>query len=426
MRPIRIAQITCGTEYSGVQKEIEKAAEMVGAKIVIPEIELDDIRRAPDEFGFKPPSTGLQAMMARALAVAEGRVDADGVLIATCFRCAEGAIVRSIVRRYLQRRIKLPVIAYSFTERTKAGTLLLRMEALANTIRCKPLYARTKQEGLTAGIDSGSTMTKAVIMQDNEIIGTGWLPTTKVLESGVKALEDALKEAKVKLEQLDAIGVTGYGRFILGRHLKAKLALEEISTCSKGAVFLADKQFGDATVIDIGGMDNKAVTVHDSIPDSFTVGGICAGASGRFLETSARRLGVGLDEFGELALKGDFSQIQMNAYCIVFGLQDLVAALATGAKPEDVAAAACHSVAEQVFEQQLQEIDLREPIIQVGSTSLIKGLVKAMEDILLTKVIVPPYSQYIGAVGAALMVSGLIGQEISGIVGYAGMVMETT
>ena len=31
---IRIAQLSCGSEYSGIQKEIERAAETVGAKFV--------------------------------------------------------------------------------------------------------------------------------------------------------------------------------------------------------------------------------------------------------------------------------------------------------------------------------------------------------------------------------------------------------
>ena len=31
---IKIAQLSCGTEYSGVQKEIEKAAGMFGAQLV--------------------------------------------------------------------------------------------------------------------------------------------------------------------------------------------------------------------------------------------------------------------------------------------------------------------------------------------------------------------------------------------------------
>jgi activator of 2-hydroxyglutaryl-CoA dehydratase len=45
----------------------------------------------------------------------------------------------------------------------------------------------------------------------------------------------------------------------------------------------------------------------------------------------------------------------------------------------------------------------------VGGSSLNIGLVKAMGDLLRVEIIVPPYSQYIGAVGAALLVSGIRG-----------------
>ncbi len=404
---VRIAQISCGTEYSGIQQEIEKAAEIVGGKIFIPEVEAAEIKTIEDEIGFHVASPGLRVMMARAKAIVEGKVDADGIFIASCFRCAEGALVRSIIRRYIQSQTKTPVVTYSFTERTKAGALLLRMEALVNIIGKKPLFARTKQEGITAGIDSGSTTTKAVVMKNNEIIGSGWLPSIGVLESGMAALQQALKEAGLSEDSLEAVGVTGYGRTILKQKYKAQLAMEEVSTCSKGALFLTDRQRGDATVIDIGGMDNKAVTLYDSIPDSFTVGGACAGASGRFLETSAKRLGVSMEEFGAMAARGQYKAVPMNAYCIVFGLQDLVAGLAGGAKPEDAAAAACHSVAEQVFEQQLQEIDIRYPIIQVGSTALLKGLVKALSEILSVEMIVPARPNLIGCVGVAVMVSGM-------------------
>jgi putative methanogenesis marker protein 15 len=404
---VRIAQISCGSEYSGIQQEIEKAAQIVGGSIFVPEIEAAEIRAAEEEIGFHVASPGLRVMMARAKAIVEGRVDADGVFIASCFRCAEGALVRSVIRRYIQSQSKIPVVSYSFTERSKAGALLLRMEALVNIIGKKPLFARTKQEGITAGIDSGSTTTKAVIMKNNEILGSGWFPTTGVLESGMAALNQALKESGLSEDALEAVGVTGYGRTILKEKYKAQLAMEEVSTCSKGALFLTDKQKGDATVIDIGGMDNKAITLYDSIPDSFTVGGACAGASGRFLETSAKRLGVSIEEFGDMAAKGQYKVVPMNAYCIVFGLQDLVAGLAGGAKPEDAAAAACHSVAEQVFEQQLQEIDIRYPIIQVGSTAMIKGLVKALSEVLSVEMIVPKRPNLIGCVGAAVMVSGM-------------------
>ncbi|MGB9591033.1 MAG: methanogenesis marker 15 protein, partial [Candidatus Kryptoniota bacterium] len=61
-RKIRIAQISCGTEYSGIQKEIEKAAEIVGGMIIIPEVDLNEIRTIEDELGFHVASPGLKVM----------------------------------------------------------------------------------------------------------------------------------------------------------------------------------------------------------------------------------------------------------------------------------------------------------------------------------------------------------------------------
>ena len=123
---------------------------------------------------------------------------------------------------------------------------------------------------------------------------------------------------------------------------------------------------------------------------------------------TAKRLKVEIEELGALADKGDWRKVQMNSYCSIFGIQDLVTSLAAGNTTEDVAAAACHSVAEQIYEQQLQEIDVRQPVIQVGGTSLISGMVTAVGSVVGQKPIVPPNSQYIGAVGAALLSSGFL------------------
>ena len=168
---VRIAQLSCGSEYSGIQEEINKAANLVKAEIFFPEITIEDVQNAEEEFGLQVASPDLRLMMARAKAIVEGKTQADAVLIATCFRCAEGALTRNEIRRYIYQNSKIPVISYSFTERTAAATLLTRLEALTTTARRRSLLAREQQEGLTAGIDSGSTTTKAVIMKDNEIIG---------------------------------------------------------------------------------------------------------------------------------------------------------------------------------------------------------------------------------------------------------------
>ncbi|MDO9044156.1 MAG: methanogenesis marker 15 protein [Methanobacteriaceae archaeon] len=405
---VKIAQISCGTEYSGVQKEIEKAASTFGAEIVIPETDIDYIDEAYEKFGFNCASSGIRLMIARAMSIVEGKSDADAVFIATCFRCAEGALVRNEVRRFIQQNTRLPVVTYSFTERTKADELFIRMEALVTTVARKSILAREKQEGLTLGVDSGSTTTKVVLMENNEVIGTGWLPTTDVVGCTNDGIAQAMEGTGYSMDDIEGMGVTGYGRLTIGKKMEAELIQEELSVNSKGAVYLAGHQKGEATVLDIGGMDNKVITVNDGIPDNFTMGGICAGASGRFLEITARRLGADISELGPMAIKGNYKNALLNSYCIVFGIQDLVTSLAAGGSKEDVAAAACHSVAEQVYEQQLQEIDVREPLIQVGGTSLIEGLVEAVSDVLGgIDVIVPEYSQYIGAVGSALLVSGL-------------------
>jgi len=405
---VKVALVSCGSEYAGVHGELEEVARSVDAKLIFPEVDiniLDDIGR---DFGLEAASPDLRLMMARAKSVVEGITNVDGVFITSCFRCAEAAIVRNEVRRYIHKHSDIPVISYSFTERTTAATLMTRMEALTTIARRRHLLAREHQNGLTAGIDSGSTTTKAVVMRDDKIIGSGWVPTIKVIDSATEAYDKALEEAGVKAEDIQAVGTTGYCRFLIGEHFNAQLVQEEITVNSKGAVYLADAQKGAATVIDIGGMDNKAISIQDGIPGMFTMGGICAGASGRFLDMTSKRLGVDITELGALAVKGMQDKVDMNSYCIVFGIQSLVNSLAKGSTQEDVAAAACHSVVEQIFEQQLQEVDVKEPLILVGGSSLIEGVPKALSELLNIKVIVPPNSHLIGAVGSALLASGYV------------------
>ncbi|MGP8321506.1 MAG: methanogenesis marker 15 protein [Methanosarcinaceae archaeon] len=405
---VKVALVSCGSEFAGVQSQLDSAAEQVNAQLVYPEMDISSLDTIEMEFGLQVASADLKLMMARAKAVVEGTAPVDGVFVTSCFRCAEAAIVRNEIRRYIHQNSDIPVISYSFTERTTAATLLTRMEALTTIARRKHLLAREKQTGLTVGLDSGSTTTKAAIMRDNEIIGEGWVPTVNVIESARNAYDIALEQAGVKEEDIQAIGTTGYGRFLLGEHFNAQLVQEEITVNSKGAVYLANSQKGPATVIDIGGMDNKAISVEDGIPGMFTMGGICAGASGRFLEMTAKRLGVEITDLGKIAVKGMQEKVEMNSYCIVFGIQSLVNSLAQGSAAQDVAAAACHSVVEQIFEQQLQEIEVKEPLILVGGSSLIEGVPKALGDLLKINVVVPPHSQLIGAVGAALLASGYL------------------
>ena len=61
MKKVRIAQLSCGAEYSGVQKEIYDAAEAVGAEVFFPDIALADVERAVDAFGLDVKSASKRA-----------------------------------------------------------------------------------------------------------------------------------------------------------------------------------------------------------------------------------------------------------------------------------------------------------------------------------------------------------------------------
>lgn len=406
---VRVAQISCGTEYCSIQSLLDDIAGRLQIELVYPEIELSDVPLACSEVGFEAESQGLNLMIARAVSLLNDKT-IKGAILLTCFKCSEGSIVRDMVRRFLHERSDIPIIIYSNVEKSKERELYSRLEALNTLITQKTLLMREKQKGVTIGIDSGSSMTKVVVMKDNEIVGKEWLPTTEPVKSAGEAMERAAEEAGVRINAVDAIGVTGHGSELVSENVKALLKLDEVSVVSKGAVMLSGLHKGDASVIDIGGMNNKLMLIRDGIVTSFTLGGICGGSSGRFLEVASHRLDVAISELGGLATKTKPDKnlrFDLQSYCMVFGIQSLVVALSNDIKREDVAAAACRSVAEQVYETMIQEIGIRAPVIFVGGVSLIEGVKREFEDMLGVEIIVPSYSQYAGAVGIATLVSSV-------------------
>jgi len=398
--PFRIAVLGCGLEYSGVFSEVVEAVRSVGAEVYIPEYSKENVKRIEEVFGIKPASGDLRVLLAQALSLAEYSMGVKGAIVMTCFRCGEGSLVRHIVRSFIAEKLRIPVVAYSFTERTKAHNLYLRIEALYNLASKRKLY-KPPEKGLALGVDSGSTTTKAVVYDGKEVLGCSWRPTIDVERDVEKVVDEALKEAGLSLSQVDAIGVTGYGRFKAKGLLKEAFEVDDVNASALGALLLT--KVDSCLIVDIGGIDSKAVSIRGMVPTGFTIGSTCAGASGRFLEVVASRLGVSVDKLGEMALEGSVSKVKLNAYCAIFGLQDVVALLARGASNRDVAAAVCRSVAEQFYEQFMGDIDVVNPLIHVGGTSLIKGLTEALRSVTGLDVLVPKHSQFAGAVGAAAM-----------------------
>ncbi|MFO7459707.1 MAG: acyl-CoA dehydratase activase, partial [Desulfatiglandales bacterium] len=133
-----------------------------------------------------------------------------------------------------------------------------------------------------AGIDIGSTMTKAVIF-DKGVIASVIGPTgPEQRRLADKVMQEALKRAGLPLDALTYIISTGYGRINVPF---ADKQVTEISCHAKGVVHLFPQA---RTIIDIGGQDSKGITIDATgKPTNFIMNDKCAAGSGRFVEVIA-------------------------------------------------------------------------------------------------------------------------------------------
>ena len=130
------------------------------------------------------------------------------------------------------------------------------------------------------GIDSGSTSTNAVILNENkEIVAFDVVRTgAKSGESAERILSEILERARLKREDISLIVSTGYGRVSIPF---ADENVTEISCHGRGAhYFNPDVR----TILDIGGQDSKAIRLNENgeVVD-FVMNDKCAAGTGRFL-----------------------------------------------------------------------------------------------------------------------------------------------
>ncbi len=151
---------------------------------------------------------------------------------------------------------------------------------------------------LFGGIDIGSRAAKAVLMQGDEIISSV-IPDTlaeSVLTS-TTTMEMLLQGTGVKLDDIDYIVATGYGRVLVPF---AGENISEISCHARGVNWYFPSV---RTILDMGGQDSKAISVDGrGRVTNFVMNDKCAGGTGRFLEMIAEVLGVSLEESPREAL----------------------------------------------------------------------------------------------------------------------------
>jgi predicted CoA-substrate-specific enzyme activase len=248
-----------------------------------------------------------------------------------------------------------------------------------------------------AGIDVGSTATKAVILNDaTEIVARGIVNTgANVVKAAEKAFRAALENSGLQEYEIEYTVGTGYGRY---RVPFGDAQITEISCHARGAVYLFPNT---KTILDIGGQDTKGITVSASgdVVD-FCMNDKCAAGTGRFLAAAADVLDLPLDEIGAVALTST-APLRITNVCTVFVETEILSQLSRGKKVEDILAGVHSSIAQRSISL-LRRIGLNAEITFTGGVSRNPGMVAALSDRLGMPINVSPDSPYNGALGAAL------------------------
>jgi predicted CoA-substrate-specific enzyme activase len=252
---------------------------------------------------------------------------------------------------------------------------------------------------IAAGVDVGSTQTKAVILSDTDgikilaraIVDTG----ANVQKAAERAFDKCCAEAGIKAEEVGYIVGTGYGRYKISF---GNAQITEISCHAKGAQFLCP---GTRTVIDMGGQDSKAISVgpNGEVLD-FVMNDKCAAGTGRFLANAAEVMGIGLDEIGPLSLKAT-RPVKIATVCTVFVESDILSYLAQGKKGEDILGGVHLAIAKRTVSL-ARRLSIEPEITMTGGVARNIGMVRALEEVLGRKMEISPDAHFMGALGAAL------------------------
>lgn len=248
---------------------------------------------------------------------------------------------------------------------------------------------------ISAGIDSGSATTKAVLLNDVKIVASVVLPTTfDLLSAAENAYKIVLTDAGIDRNSVSGVYATGYGR----NSIKfADKTISEITAHAMGVHYLYPDVSG---IIDIGGQDSKVILVNDGRVTDFLMNDKCAAGTGKFLEYTAKALEVPLEELGPLALASE-KPASITSMCTVFAESEVISLRARGFKKEDIAAGLIESIARRVAVM-ARQIGLKQNLAFVGGVAKNAGIKVFLEKELGTTLYVPPEPQITGALGAAL------------------------
>jgi len=250
---------------------------------------------------------------------------------------------------------------------------------------------------IVAGVDVGSTATKAVLVDDNGKVVARALSDTgaNVVRAAEKAFRKALAEAGLEEWDVGYTVGTGYGRYKVPF---GNAQITEISCHAKGAIALFP---GTRTILDIGGQDTKAIRINErgEVQD-FCMNDKCAAGTGRFLSAAADVMEMSLDDIGPASLRAA-KILKITNVCTVFVEAEIMNQLARGASVEEILAGVHASIAGRSIGL-MRRVGLEDEITFTGGVSRNSGMVASLESRLERRLNVHPDAQFNGAIGAAL------------------------
>jgi predicted CoA-substrate-specific enzyme activase len=248
-----------------------------------------------------------------------------------------------------------------------------------------------------AGVDVGSTQTKAIVLDEARRIRARVLIATgaNVTRAAEQAFLEACRSADLPRERVSYVAGTGYGRY---KVTFGDAQITEITCHARGAHFLFP---GTRTVIDMGGQDTKAIRVNtDGSVVDFSMNDKCAAGTGRFLSAAADVTGIGLDEIGPVSLQAT-APVRLTSVCTVFVESDIMSYLAQRKTVEDILGGVHKAIATRTMSL-VRRVGVEDEVTFTGGVSRNVGMVRALEGVLGRPLNVSPDGHFMGALGAAL------------------------
>jgi len=251
------------------------------------------------------------------------------------------------------------------------------------------------------GLDIGSISTKGVLIdEDNKIVASQYIWTEGNPVKAVRAVSEFLIAKLDKTQKIAGVGTTGSARKLAGAMLDTSVIKNEITAHAVGAMSVYPEV---RTILEIGGQDSKIILIENGVVSDYAMNTLCAAGTGSFLSSQAVRLGVGVEKFGEMALKSK-NPAKIAARCTVFAESDLVHKAQIGYKKEDIVAGLCNAVVSNYLNNLAKGKKILAPVVFQGGVSRNAGVVAAFEAATGQKIHVDhDVAHIMGALGVAII-----------------------